>query len=118
MNNERREVRIEHYDTGTKKSEVPLENGAPHGTVRMWHPNGAIQFEVEYRDGKRHGTLRAWYESGQLESVRAYARGKKHGAFTDWHRNGVKAADGEYEDDRIVRMREWDERGDEVRSSR
>jgi antitoxin component YwqK of YwqJK toxin-antitoxin module len=111
MTDPRRDVRVEHHATGAKKTEVPLEDGLAHGLVRAWHVNGTIHFEVEYRRGVRHGTLKVWYENGQLESVRAYVSGKKHGPFTDWHRNGVKAAEGEYREDALASVTEWDEHG-------
>lgn len=108
---QRVQMRGENHPNGARKVRIPLVDGVPHGLVREWWANGKLRFEVRYVHGRRHGELRFYYPSGALESMRHYVDGEKHGRFTDWFESGRVAAEGRYDHDRLVALREWDESG-------
>lgn len=60
-------VRRVTYANGTPHFEYQLRDGLPHGTGRVWHPNGELSSVGEYVNGVKHGEFTFFDESGAFE---------------------------------------------------
>lgn len=126
----------EWFADGARQAERFFERGAPNGTWRTWHADGAPESVVEIGDASALLPMRWWYEDGTLhaegqgrggvrEGVWTYhhrnggvsergpfERGRRHGRWESFDEAGRLRADGLYEEGRRVGLwRLWDERG-------
>lgn len=87
-----------------------------HGTIVMWHDNGAKYSEHTYVLGERHGRYKKWHDNGAKSEKGNYEHGLYHGVFTEWHQNGNKTCECIYVQDKLHGpYTEW--RGDETKES-
>lgn len=118
----RRDVKVEWYKPGVKKSEVELllkrdveqyeydfldgiarhqtlsreGRDERHGRWTAWYPSGERQLEGQFEHGVPVGTWTWWHASGQLASQGDYIEGRQQGVWTWWHENGQKSIVGHY----------------------
>ena len=54
------------HGDGSLRTEIPLNQGLRHGTVREYYPGGGLSMRAEFVDGQRHGERRYFDEEGNL----------------------------------------------------
>lgn len=105
-------VRVERWENGTKKAEVPLLNGRFHGTVRAWYPGGSPMWTRTYVRGVEQGEHQGWWPDGTLKFSYSYVKGVREGESREWHANGrlfhLATYRGGHEEGR---QRSWDADG-------
>ena len=84
-------IGIEHYETGTKKSETPYVKGSRNGRERGYAETGYKLWEAVWRDDKLHGNYVEFYASGKTNSLTPYVTGLNKGTSTGWYETGEKA---------------------------
>lgn len=56
-------------------------NGAHHGLVTWWRPEGSLVCTAEYLNGALHGRLTRFHDTGEIASEGHYLGGRHHGPF-------------------------------------
>lgn len=55
------------YPDGGPHYEYQMLNGLPHGTGRVWHPNGELSSQGEYVNGVKHGEFTFYDDNGDFQ---------------------------------------------------
>ena len=76
--------------------------------------NKGKESEVNYKNGKVNGWARMWYKNGNLHLEATYKDDKPHGVRTAYHENGQVFCRAEYKNGKLLRKRNWDEKGNEI----
>ena len=87
---EKKIMEIIYFDNGDKKSEVNYKKGKVNGWARMWYKNGNVHLEATYKNNKTHGVRIAYHENGQVFCRAEYKNGK------------------------LLRKKNWDEKGNKI----
>jgi antitoxin component YwqK of YwqJK toxin-antitoxin module len=56
-------------------SETTYVEGVENGPVKLWYPNGRLEFSGTNRWNRLHGPAKTWYQSGQLKYESLYESG-------------------------------------------
>jgi len=87
---EKREFKIEYYDSHSKKSEGYYINNRPIDTLRTFYENGTIKsLEIFNTNSELNGVCKYYYENGVLSEAIPYDRNKKSGDYESFLSNGV-----------------------------
>jgi hypothetical protein len=78
----------EFHEAGEPRSETPLKDGRPHGTVYCWDEPGTLVSAEPYADGLAHGTARQWDDRGRLVGSYRMVRGTGWDLWRDPGRDG------------------------------
>ena len=76
--------------------------------------NGKQEAQVDYKHRKVNGWARMWYKDGTLHMEATYINGKTHGVRLAYHENGRLFCRAEYENGKLLRKKNWDEKGNEI----
>lgn len=71
--------KIEYYENGKKKLEVPLKNGKKEGRFNKYYNNGSIKMQGKYVNDSLHGKITFFYPSGKVKKVENWEMGVKDG---------------------------------------
>ena len=104
------------HTNGKMKGKGYAKNGKPHGLMTLWYENGQMSRQAIFKEGRAQGLTQNWYENGQKKSEVIYDKGKKEGLFTEWHENGKKKAEANFKGDKMVSIKYWNNKGEEVDS--
>ncbi len=86
-NGKKNGMEIRYYldaSAGTPRLSMEWRDGLIHGTVKTWHPNGALESQREMCQNMKQGLSMAWYPDGSVMLVEEYhedklIRGHYHG---------------------------------------
>ena len=70
-------VAIQKHSDGSTKARWELKDGAPHGVVTEFTPEGIQIVETHFTDGIRDGTNTYWDEQGTLIKIQVYDMGSE-----------------------------------------
>jgi antitoxin component YwqK of YwqJK toxin-antitoxin module len=107
------------YDSGALYSEIALKDGARHGHVKIYEPDGTpiesaryvngvldgaraagtvqtLRIEETFSAGVRTGARKIWQAGIPLAEERFDRRGRHHGAYTLWRSRRVARLKGQY----------------------
>ena len=76
--------------------------------------NGNKEHEVNYKHRKVNGWARMWYKNGKLRVEATFKNDRVHGVRTAYHENGQVFCRAEYKHGKLLRKRNWDEKGNEI----
>jgi antitoxin component YwqK of YwqJK toxin-antitoxin module len=65
--------------SGALTSRTEFKDGAPHGQMTGYGPNGKPAMQATYAAGILDGSCRLWDDKGDLVQEAAYRKGKQHG---------------------------------------
>ncbi len=108
-------IETSYYSDGSIRSKIGPgvnESNPRNGTLKEFHPNGAVFSEVTYVDDTPNGAYKLWYNNGQLWEEGTYDMGTNTGKFKKWWRNGELAEEHERENGQIEGLqRKWYDNG-------
>ena len=84
-------IMFERASTGTRLSEISLQDGIVHGLARGWYDAGQLEVEETFVNGKSNGIRKRWHANGQKKSEVTIVEGELNGSYTEWHDNGQLA---------------------------
>ena len=70
----------------------------PHGTVRLFYPDGSLYRICNYRNGIPEGPWMQYFPNGQLLDSVGYKNGLKDGVYSMYHSNGYPQTMGLYDE--------------------
>jgi antitoxin component YwqK of YwqJK toxin-antitoxin module len=80
----------------------------------IYFKNGNKENEIDYKNGKVNGLARMWYENGCLRMQATYKNNKCNGVRIAYHKNGQIFCRAEYREGKLLRKKNWDEKGNEI----
>ncbi len=86
-----------HYN-GIRKTQVPYQNGKPHGEFKRWTSHGDLAESGMYQNGLREGIWTEWFTNGKVQSQGEYLNGKKQGIWKGFFQDGTTAWEHAYQD--------------------
>lgn len=76
--------------------------------------NGNKETMVDYKNGTVNGRAKMWYENGKLHVEATYKNDKVDGVRITYHENGKVFCRAEYNNGKLLRKKNWDEKGNEI----
>lgn len=95
-------VFTEYYDTNKIKAVKYMLNGKPHGTVKAFYPNGALQILANFKNGQKEGKFSFYSDKGALLIEATYVNDKLNGEKKEYSPEGQLLATIYYKDDEQV----------------
>mgnify|MGYP001568694932 CR=1 FL=1 len=86
---ETRELSVEFYPSGQKKSEGNLINGKKEGLWTSWYEQGQKKSEGNYKEGNQEGQWTLWYEGGKIDYEGNYNNGLRDGKGIKHYEDGT-----------------------------
>ncbi len=71
------------YENKSKKREMSIINGKPHGKMTDYYENGKKKSETYFTNGVLNGKKTIWDEKGKVTSEETYIDGKKKLSFIE-----------------------------------
>lgn len=97
----------EFFISGTKKGEIPWEDGKENGVVSFYYADGRKSYEASYKDGKKNGYATVWYQTGQKQWQTVFREGLTHGVWREWYPDGKKKFEANYSDGKLDGLATW-----------
>lgn len=97
----------EFYPNGSKKGEIPWQNGKEDGLVVYYYQDGRKSYEANYREGKKNGFATVWYPNGQKQWQTVFRAGLTHGVWREWYADGKKKFEANYSDGKLDGLATW-----------
>ncbi|MDQ3002219.1 MAG: toxin-antitoxin system YwqK family antitoxin [Fibrobacterota bacterium] len=97
----------EFFNTGTKKGEIPWQDGKENGPVIYFYADGRKSYEATYKDGKKNGYATVWYQDGQKQWQTVFREGLTHGAWREWYADGKKKFEANYSEGKLDGLATW-----------
>jgi antitoxin component YwqK of YwqJK toxin-antitoxin module len=94
---------------------TPYTDGVPNGVAKMFYKSGKLQSEIPYTDGKLNGMLKKYYESGNLGSESPFTDGHLDGLVEYYYEDGKIRTEIMYAGGKQGVIRNYDEKGNEVK---
>lgn len=84
------ETRIEKYENGKIRSEIPYKNDSTiDGIAKYYHSNGQLSSWQPYTDGQEDGMVKDYYENGDIKSEAEWKAGVQDGISRWYYINGT-----------------------------
>ena len=93
------------------------DNKPYSGWGKEMYDSGQAFRLVELKDGQPDGPYIEWYQNGQKWSEVTFKDGKPDGPHTLWHENGQKQVEATYKDGKLVFVKYWNSKGEEVETA-
>jgi antitoxin component YwqK of YwqJK toxin-antitoxin module len=101
---------------GSITQKYQVKNGKKHGSEIRYFPDIQPQqpkLSIEWKEGAIHGIVKTWYPNGVLESQKEMCQNLKQGLSMAWYSDGNLMLAEEYDSDKLVRGR-YHRRGETV----
>jgi len=95
------------YENGQLKSKGHFIDNVPDGEMALYYENGQMQAHVNYKNGERVGVMKDWHPNKQLKRTIYFKDGKRHGPVQVWNPEGVLKAEGTYQENELIEMKEY-----------
>ncbi len=100
-----------YYEKGTLKSAMKYKNGMLEGVSKEYYENGKLRSERKYKHNQLHGVKKLYFESGTLMGEWNYKNGKRNGKTRRYYEHGGTRYINIYKDAKLVKRKEYDEKG-------
>ncbi|MDB5106753.1 MAG: hypothetical protein JWP91_4442 [Fibrobacteres bacterium] len=97
----------EFFNSGSKKGEIPWQDGKENGPVIYYYADGRKSYEATYKEGKKNGYATVWYQNGQKQWQTVFRDGLTHGVWREWYADGKKKFEANYSDGKLEGLATW-----------
>lgn len=97
----------EFFNNGSKKGEIPWQDGKENGPVIYYYADGRKSYEANYKDGRKNGYATVWYQNGQKQWQTVFRAGLTHGVWREWYADGKKKFEANYSDGKLEGLATW-----------
>ena len=97
----------EFFNNGSKKGEIPWQDGKENGPVVYYYADGRKSYEANYKEGRKNGYATVWYQNGQKQWQTVFRAGLTHGVWREWYADGKKKFEANYSDGKLEGLATW-----------
>ncbi|MEO0897467.1 MAG: hypothetical protein AAFY71_13760 [Bacteroidota bacterium] len=99
------------YDNGSKKEEIPYQEGEIHGVVKEFYKSGKLKSIMPYLYGMKEGTFKQYFPDSSLKMKQEWLGGKRNGPMEVFFQSGKLRIFSLMRNDSILFAQYFDQEG-------